>query len=90
MKHLNIRIQGKVQGVFFRASTREKAQALHISGFVKNCEDGSVYVEAEGKEQDLEQFLVWCHNGPEAAMVTAVDQSEGPLEDFSGFTIRRF
>jgi acylphosphatase len=49
-KHFNIRISGRVQGVFFRASTKAKAEELGISGFVQNEPDGSVYIEAEGEE----------------------------------------
>jgi acylphosphatase len=57
MKHWNIKVTGKVQGVFFRASTKAVADQLGVKGFVKNLSDGSVYIEAEGDEFALEYFF---------------------------------
>jgi acylphosphatase len=51
MNHVSIRISGKVQGVFFRASTKGKAEQYGINGFVRNEKDGSVYIEAEGRRK---------------------------------------
>ena len=53
MKHLSIRVSGKVQGVFFRASTKDRADELHIKGTVGNNADGSVSIEAEGEDENL-------------------------------------
>lgn len=64
MEHLNITIKGVVQGVFFRKSAQEEAYRLRIAGFVQNESDGSVYIEAEGMEEDLDEFIAWC-NGEE-------------------------
>lgn len=86
-KHFNIKIFGQVQGVFFRASAREKATSLGINGFVQNQPNGSVYIEAEGENDGLNQFLSWCHEGPSAASVDEVKITEGPLKNFSGFSI---
>ncbi|MBK9731392.1 MAG: acylphosphatase [Chitinophagaceae bacterium] len=89
MKHYSIRVYGKVQGVFFRASARHRAQLLDISGFTKNERDGSVYIEAEGSEKNLSLFIGWCHEGPERATVTNVEVKEGPVKNFTGFEVKR-
>ena len=88
-KHYNIRIQGEVQGVFFRASARTHALALDITGIARNESDGSVYMEAEGRERNLKQFIEWCHRGPERAVVTKVEAEEAPLKNFSSFEVMR-
>lgn len=86
MKHFNIKISGKVQGVFFRTSAKEQAVKLGITGFVQNEPDGTVYIEAEGKDEDLKEFLAWCKEGPELAEVERVDFEEEPsLKNFSHF-----
>lgn len=81
-KHLNIKIYGRVQGVFFRISAKEKAESLGIVGFARNEPDGSVYIETEGQEDDLEEFIKWCQKGPEAAHVEKVETYKGPLKNF--------
>lgn len=78
-----------MQGVFFRASTKETADRLNIHGFVRNEPDGSVYVEAEGDEQQLRQFTEWCSRGPARANVEKIEITEGPLKNYSGFIIER-
>jgi len=88
-KHYNIRVYGRVQGVFFRASTQEKAHELGVKGYVKNEPDGSVYIEAEGPAEALDAFLEWCHKGPAAARVDKVDDQETDnLENFQRFEVR--
>ncbi|MEK7616702.1 MAG: acylphosphatase [Patescibacteria group bacterium] len=84
-KHLNIKIHGQVQGVFFRVSAKEEAEKLGISGFVRNERDGTVYIEVEGEEENLNKFVKWCHNGPEHAQVDKVEVIEDPLKNFSDF-----
>ena len=86
-KHFSIRIQGVVQGVFFRDSTKKKADELGIKGLVRNEPDGSVYLEAEGEEQSLRQFIAWCHQGPPRAEVQKIDLREGEPKYFSRFLI---
>lgn len=86
---MNIRVSGKVQGVFFRASTQREANRLNISGFVRNEEDGSVYIEAEGPEDKLEAFVAWCHRGPERARVDKCEVVDGEIIGFEGFEVRR-
>jgi acylphosphatase len=88
MKHLNIRVRGMVQGVFFRSSTRETARALGLSGFVRNERDGSVYIEAEGDDDALQQLVAWCRRGPPSAIVDDVQVTEGAIEGFGGFGVR--
>jgi acylphosphatase len=89
MKHLNIRVTGRVQGVFFRASAREVATKLQLRGFVRNEPDGSVYIEAEGPEEALKEFVAWCRQGPPHAVVTNVETQEGSLQQLDRFDIRR-
>lgn len=88
-KHYIISVAGRVQGVFFRASAKTSADHLNINGLVKNLSDGSVYIEAEGEERDLQQFVNWCKQGPKAAKVERCDVKEGELKGFTGFVIER-
>ena len=60
MKHLDIRVRGRVQGVCFRESTRQEAQRLGVAGTVRNEPDGSVFIQAEGDEKPLERLVAWC------------------------------
>jgi len=73
IKHLNIKIYGLVQGVFFRHSARLKALEFKLVGFIKNQPDGSVYLEVEGDENNLKYFLSWCYQGPSSARVNKVE-----------------
>jgi acylphosphatase len=88
-KHFNITVAGRVQGVFFRASTKTSADHLNITGFVKNQPDGTVYIEAEGEEKDLEQFIDWCKQGPKAARVEEFKLTEADIQEFCEFKIER-
>ena len=76
MKHLNIIVKGKVQRVHFRVSTKAVADQLGVKGFVMNRPDGSVYIEAEGEDFELESFLDFCKEGPEDAEVSEIDIKE--------------
>jgi len=87
MIHLNIKIKGLVQGVFFRSATKEKAQELNINGFVRNESDGSVYIEAEGEKQQIDIFLNWCNSGPSSVKVETIDFSESDLKNYDSFKI---
>jgi acylphosphatase len=88
-KHFNLRIKGKVQGVWFRASTLQKARALSLCGFVRNEPNGEVYVEVEGEHPALTTFFDWCKKGPELARVDDVQLEEQPLQHFTTFEIIR-
>lgn len=82
------RIRGRVQGVFFRASTRQEALSRNLSGWVRNLPDGDVEAVACGQSVDLEAFEAWLWEGPELARVDVVQVEERQYEDFSGFTVR--
>jgi len=88
-RHHKIKVSGKVQGVYYRASTKQMADLLGIKGFVRNEHDGSVYIEAEGEEGILTKFIQWCHHGPERAEVTYVSINEGEIQGFEVFESRR-
>lgn len=66
-------MRGLVQGVFYRASTVSRAEELGLVGWVRNCPDGSVELEAEGPGERVEELLDWCRRGPAGARVTGVD-----------------
>jgi acylphosphatase len=89
VKHLKIKVLGRVQKVWYRAKAGEKAIELELKGFVENQPDGSVYIEAEGDEEALGQFLKWCHKGPVLARVDSITTKEGDLRGYEAFTIRR-
>lgn len=88
-KHFNLKVSGRVQGVFFRVSTKEQADALNIKGFVRNEPDGGVYIEAEGGEEELLLFSDWCHKGPAHAHVESCTLSEGVVRNYKDFSIQR-
>lgn len=72
MKRVHVIITGRVQGVFFRAHTRDCAVRLGLTGWVKNMPDGGVEAVAEGEEAELEKFAAWCRKGPPSAHVAEV------------------
>lgn len=84
-KHLNIKISGLVQGVFFRITAKEQADKLGITGFARNEVDGSVYIEVEGEKLNLDKFVDWCRQGLTAARVEKVEISESPMKNFTKF-----
>jgi len=87
-KRVHLIIQGKVQGVFFRASTKDKARELGLSGFVRNKEDGTVEVVAEGDQEQLQKLVDWCHIGPDHSCVNAVQLDWQPyIAQVEKFTI---
>ncbi len=88
-KHWNIKITGTVQGVGFRVNTRRRARGLGITGFVRNEPDGSVYIEAEGTEKQLDNFLDWCGKGPTFAQVDDVKVEKGEVRKYGKFRIER-
>ena len=87
MKHLDITVKGKVQGVFYRASTKAVADQLGVRGTIKNLTDGGVFIEAEADDATLSMFLDWCHDGPEDATVTSVETHEGELKNYRNFEV---
>lgn len=74
-------IEGRVQGVWFRDSTKREANRLNVTGWVKNRYDGNVELIAEGSKENVDRLTEWCHIGPPAARVTGVNES---IEDYTG------
>jgi acylphosphatase len=89
MRSLSIRVSGKVQGVFFRASTQEEARRLGLSGWVRNEPDGTVLIEAEGKQEALDRLVAPRHQGPEWARVTDVIVQESEIRGYSDFLVQK-
>jgi acylphosphatase len=82
-------IHGRVQGVFFRAGTRDEALRIGVGGWVRNLPDGSVEALFEGETLKVEEVLGWCHKGPSGARVNTVDVTFEPYKgEFKGFDIR--
>jgi acylphosphatase len=83
----HVRVTGCVQGVFYRAWTREQAQALGVHGWVRNCPDGSVEAHAEGDEQAVEQLVERMRAGPAGASVSELTAENVEPEDFHNFSV---
>ncbi len=88
-KHFKVTVSGKVQGVYFRAATKQMADLLGVKGYVLNLENGSVYIEAEGEEKAVHRLVDWCHHGSENAVVEKVSVQEDVIQNFTDFEIRR-
>lgn len=78
-------VSGHVQGVFFRASTKEKALALGLTGWTRNLMDGRVEVLASGEQAQIEKLYEWLKQGPQQAKVTGLTREELPYQAFSTF-----
>ncbi len=89
-RRVHLRITGLVQGVSYRASTRDVAQRLGVTGWVRNLPNGDVEAVAEASNEVLTRFIAWCHEGPDEARVTGVHVSDAvPGEAFARFEVRR-
>lgn len=88
--HKCVVITGKVQGVFFRGSTREQAEKLGVYGEVQNLPDGSVLLHAEGEEEIVNALIAWCHYGPPRAEVERVIVNDEEVKGYKNFTVIRF
>jgi len=87
---VRLTISGKVQGVFFRVATLEEASSLGLTGWVRNCPDGSVEVVAEGRRKQIEDLVSWCRHGPPRAEVHNFGiQWEDYKVEFDSFRISR-
>ncbi len=90
MDRLHLLISGRVQGVWYRASTQKTAQELGLVGWVRNQRDGRVEAVAEGPRDRLEDLLAWAWRGPPAARVEDVKSEWGPgTAEFDAFSVRR-
>ncbi|WP_111656093.1 acylphosphatase [Isoalcanivorax indicus] len=88
-KALHVRVQGRVQGVFYRASTQQQAQRLGLRGWVRNCDDGSVEAVLCGDDAALEAMLAWMAQGPDKARVDALDKTPAEVPDNNDFEVRQ-
>ncbi len=85
----SLRIIGRVQGVFYRAATVEKAHALGVTGWIRNTDDDAVEAHVEGDEDVVAALIEWCKKGPPAARVENVEVTDAIPGGFSSFEIRR-
>lgn len=86
---VHLRIIGRVQGVFYRATTQKAARALALCGWVRNGGEGGVEIVAEGPVADCESLLAHCRSGPPGALVTGIDVEWGePTGEFTDFEVR--
>jgi len=87
-RRAHIWVSGKVQGVWYRATTVEVARKLRLTGWVKNLSDGGVEIVAEGSKELLDKLIVWCHEGPPLAIVDEVKVVwESHTGEFSTFSL---
>ena len=89
MRAVRVRVHGRVQGVWFRGSTRDEARRLGLAGWVRNLEDGSVEAHVQGDPSAVEAMVAWCRVGPPLAAVTRLDVDEVDRDDtLTGFDVR--
>ena len=89
LQRARVRVSGQVQGVFFRDSTRQKAEELGLAGWVRNMPDGQVEALFEGPSEKVEEMVRWCEEGPQRASVENVDTDfESADGDLQGFEVR--
>ena len=87
---VHVTIEGRVQGVFFRASAQEQANRLGVKGWVRNCPDGAVELVAEGERKNIDDLIAWCGHGPRGAEVREVQvRWEAFTGEFPAFRITR-
>jgi acylphosphatase len=86
---VHVFVEGRVQGVGYRASTCDMAQLLKLQGWVRNLRDGRVEAVFEGSPDQVEEMLRWCHQGPPAAIVKEVMVNHEPPEGLRQFEVMR-
>jgi acylphosphatase len=85
---VKIKVYGRVQGVCFRYYTVQKAQQLGVSGWVKNCSDGTLEAFVIGNEDSVNNMVDWCHQGPSQARVDKVTViNESNLNEYMNFSV---
>lgn len=89
IRHYNITVKGKVQGVSYRFSAHAKALKLSLTGLVKNLANGDVYIEAEGTEENINKLIEWCYIGPPLAKVKEVFAEEQEVKGYRNFELKR-
>ena len=88
IKAVHIVVRGRVQGVWFRGSAQTFASERGLTGWAKNCPDGTVEIHAEGNKAKLDEFVKWCETGPPSADVTGVDVTPVPAQEIENFFVR--
>ena len=87
MRRVRVQVRGRVQGVFFRAEARARAESLGVAGWIRNLPDGRVEAVFEGEDDHVESMVEWCRRGPTGAEVEAVDvEREEPVGE-RGFRV---
>jgi acylphosphatase len=89
MNTYQIKVYGEVQGVFFRATAKKKADELRLKGWVKNNADGHVEILVQGEDSRINEFIAWCKVGPSKAQVDKVDIEKKDSSPFRDFEIIR-
>jgi len=87
MKRVHVRASGRVQGVFFRAEARSRAESLGLSGWIRNEPDGSVAAVFAGEPERVDSMVEWCRRGPAGARVDEVEVSDAADEPGDGFLV---
>jgi acylphosphatase len=88
LTRVRVRVRGRVQGVFFRAEARARAESLGVNGWVRNADDGSVEAVFEGDDERVKSLLEWCRRGPAGARVEEVEAVREEPAGETGFQVR--
>lgn len=88
LTRVRVRARGRVQGVFFRAETRSRAQSLGVTGWVSNLPDGSVGAVFEGEQDPVDSMVRWCRHGPDGARIDELEVTPEEPEGEVGFRVR--
>ena len=89
MRTVRVRIAGRVQGVFFRASCADLARDLGLAGWVRNRPDGDLEAVFQGPDEAVDRMLDWCRTGPPSARVDTVEVSDEAAFEGNGFRVSR-
>lgn len=87
MRAVELVVNGRVQGVYYRATARDEADRLGLAGWIRNREDGAVVARIEGSPEAVEEFVAWSRQGPPAARVDEVEISEVTPQGDAGFDV---
>jgi acylphosphatase len=88
LTRVRVRIRGRVQGVFFRAEARARAESLGVAGWIRNADDGSVEAVFEGDDEQVESMVEWCRRGPAGARVEEVEAVREEPAGETGFQVK--
>ncbi|MEO6682342.1 MAG: acylphosphatase [Ginsengibacter sp.] len=89
METVHLIISGKVQGVFYRASAKKKAEQLNVRGWIKNTPEGNVEATVTGEAGKIQDFIQWCQSGPDKAVIKDIKIYKQDFQEFDAFTIKR-